>query len=164
MKSVKFCFPSFTGSGKGKRSGKGGTVFRTVSEKFCAQVYLVPFGTLSAAAQHTLSESKKEIRLQRAAAGVFVISSVLKRGCIVGPALDLFLETSLLNDWCVVLLPAAMLFAIKAAHMGLGGGLYDAHLPFWLLDARWCCNFCEFLDSWAEFLNNGFILKRASPM
>ena len=99
VECVKFYFPSFTGSRKGKRSGKGGTVFRSVSEKFCPQVCLVPFVTLSAAGHHALSEYKKYLRLQAAAAGVFVISIVLKRGCIVGLALDLFLETSLLNDW-----------------------------------------------------------------
>ena len=66
-----------------------------------------PYELLSAAAQNASSVIKKYLRLQAAAAGVFDISFVLKRGCIVGRALDL--ETSLLNEWCVVLLLAAML-------------------------------------------------------
>ena len=66
-----------------------------------------PYELLSAAAQNASSVFKKYLRLQAAAAGVFDISFVLKRGCIVGRALNL--ETSLLNDWCVVLLLAAML-------------------------------------------------------
>ena len=78
----------------------------------------MPFVTLSAAAQNALSRFKKYLRLHAAAAGAFVISLVLKRGCIVGPALDFFLETSLIIDWCVVLLPAAVLLAVTAAHMG----------------------------------------------
>ena len=48
--------------------------------------------------------------------------------------------------------------------MGLSSGLCDPHLPFRLLDPRWCCNFCEFLDSWVEFLKCSFILKQASAM
>ena len=116
------------GSVKWKRSEKGGTVFRSVSEKFGPQVCLVPFVILSAAAEYALSESKICLRLQAAAAGVFVISLVLKRGCIFGLALDLFLET-LLNDWCVVLLLAALQFAFKAAHMGLS---LRPSLAFWV--------------------------------
>ena len=45
-----------------------------------------PYGLLSAAAQNASTVFKKYLRLQAEASGVFVISSVLKRGCIVGRA------------------------------------------------------------------------------
>ena len=123
VKCVKFYFPIFTGSVKGKRSGKGGTVFRSVSEKCC------PSSVSHALLDFVCSRIMCVLRVEEVSAfatgsrGAFVISSVLKRGCIVGLALDLFQETSLPNDWCVVLFLAAMLFAMKAAHMGLSGGL-----------------------------------------
>ena len=110
---VQFHFPGFSGSGKGKRSEKGGRFLLCLSERFRPQVFFLPF-TIAPAVP--VLRFKKHLIQQAAAASVYDISSVKKRRCTVGLAMVRFLliywidERVVILPWAATLLPLLPLF------------------------------------------------------